>query len=380
LHCLPVNNEIKNFAPHALPFVQMNRRVSLCDVGLFFMEPKVENLFVEKFLDEKGLKIISNFNSYGKIDIKCKNNHIFSKWAKNIYKSYRCPICYYESKKISIDLINERLLKKGIKIIGEYKKSIVKTIFECSNGHQWESTPHGVMSKAGCPICAGNSKYAAMQKFIKTAKNKNYTILGKYINSHTPVEMICPNGHKTKMRPTTFYTANCIFCIGKGRGQAKEKFIKELAKENYTIVGEYVNSYKRCMVQCENGHTFLINMSKLAFGRRCVKCNGRGFDVSKTVTFYVYKMIKNKSEYVGFGITNDFKMRHATHCSMFRKHNIKWEIISTVDFLDGSKALEIETKIRKNPNIIDLGIIGFRKECLPYFEKDMVLSYISTPL
>lgn len=335
-----------------------------------------KEVFIKKFLEEKNLKIISNYNSSLKIDIKCENNHVFSKWARNILKCYRCPICYYESKKISIDIINERLLKKGIKIIGEYKKSIIKTLFECSYGHQWESTPHGVMSKAGCPICAGNSKNAAMQNFIKTAKSKNYTIVGKYINSHTPVEMICPNGHKIKKRPTNFYYSNCIFCIGKGKGQAKQKFIKELANKNYKIVGEYVNAAKKCMVQCEFGHTFYINMSKLAMGRGCVVCRGRGFDVSKMVTFYVYKIIKNKIEYIGFGVTNNFKSRHSRHCSMFRKYEIEWEVVSTVDFLDGKKALEIETKIRKSPNIIDLGVSGFRKECLPYFEKNMVLSYI----
>lgn len=75
--CLSVNNEIKNFAPHALPFAHTSGRISLCVVGHFFME---KEYWVESPICKDNY-FVSNLGR-----VKNKNGNIIKPYlAKNGY-------------------------------------------------------------------------------------------------------------------------------------------------------------------------------------------------------------------------------------------------------------------------------------------------------
>jgi hypothetical protein len=54
----------------------------------------------------------------------------------------------------------------------------------------------------------------AKQNFLENINNLGGTVIGEYINSHTPVELICLNGHLINTRPNNINQRNhmCRMC------------------------------------------------------------------------------------------------------------------------------------------------------------------------
>jgi hypothetical protein len=60
-------------------------------------------------------------------------------------------------KKLTKEIINERIADRGIVLIGRYKSASIKTTFQCPDGHTWDSKPNNIMNGTGCPHCAGKA-------------------------------------------------------------------------------------------------------------------------------------------------------------------------------------------------------------------------------
>ena len=60
--------------------------------------------------------------------------------------------------RLTKEQVNDRIVDRGLVLIGDYINAATKTTFRCDKGHEWEASPDNVMNAGtGCPICAGNT-------------------------------------------------------------------------------------------------------------------------------------------------------------------------------------------------------------------------------
>jgi hypothetical protein len=102
--------------------------------------------------------------------------------------------------RLTKDTVNERIADRGIRLIGEYVNNRTKTLFQCSEGHRWEATPGAVMSVSGCPHCAGVvplSKQVVNQRIA----DRGIRLIGEYVNNQAKTLFQCSEGHNWEAPP-----------------------------------------------------------------------------------------------------------------------------------------------------------------------------------
>lgn len=90
-------------------------------------------------------------------------------------------------------------LNSGIVPLGEYSGTHSKLLFQCKDGHTWQSTPHDILDGYGCPYCAGNKVLKGFNDLWTT--NPDIAVLLKDHNvgyeisrgSHRKVDWVCPS-------------------------------------------------------------------------------------------------------------------------------------------------------------------------------------------
>jgi len=60
--------------------------------------------------------------------------------------------------KLTASNINERLIGRYVHLVDGCDGSSVKALFECDLGHQWAAKPYSVLSGTGCPHCSNRVK------------------------------------------------------------------------------------------------------------------------------------------------------------------------------------------------------------------------------
>jgi hypothetical protein len=182
----------------------------------------------------------------------------------------------------------------GGTIIGEYKGSKIKVDCICKNGHSCKPIPNGIQQEEGmCRICAGNDSgrdpETAKDNFLENINNLGGTVTGEYINSSTPVECICQNGHPCNPKPNRIQQGNgmCIICTGRDPETAKDNFYKSIKKQGGTVTGEYINSSTPVECICSKGHPCNPRPGDIQQGHGMCGCcsNSRGY--SKTAILWL---------------------------------------------------------------------------------------------
>lgn len=135
-----------------------------------------------------------------KVKIGCKEHGVFEQtYSKHVFSKTGCPSC--NPKKIL--LTPQQFIERAENIHGkkydyslvEYKGANKKVSISCPvhGMFQQDYTSH-VLSKCGCPSCAGNNQLTT-QDFVQRAKrihgnNYDYSLV-HYKNAHEKVKIIC---------------------------------------------------------------------------------------------------------------------------------------------------------------------------------------------
>ena len=103
------------------------------------------------------------FNQTTKLNFVCSKGHSFLMRASVIKRGAWCTTCQKEqnlekiknkySQKVIADLKRRCEQKNGKIISGNYINNRSKFIFECSQGHQWETYPYLIIKGHWCKVC-----------------------------------------------------------------------------------------------------------------------------------------------------------------------------------------------------------------------------------
>lgn len=163
----------------------------------------------------------------------------------------------------------------------EYRGSDSKVCVICPTHGEFWPTANNHIRGSGCPQCVGRT--VTKERFIEKAREVHgdkydYSKV-EYVNSMTPVTIICPNHGEFMLTPTSHLCGNgCSECSGNVR-LTTERFIRkarELYGDKYDyskaqVVGN--NKTKVCVI-CRTHGEFWVSPNAHLRGSECPTCYG----------------------------------------------------------------------------------------------------------
>ena len=201
----------------------------------------------------------------------------------NFLRNRRCPKCSGKIKVTTESFKNKifYLVKDEYEVLGKYKLANTKIKMKhvvC--GDIFEMTPNNFLSGKRCPLCAGNKKKTTdifKQEVYELVKNE-YEVIGEYVNGNTHIKMLHTKcNFQWEITPNAFLHGHgCPKCAGnlKRTTESFKKLIYDLEKEEYSVLGEYVNSNTKILMKHNAcGYQWeVIPESIIQGGTRCPKC------------------------------------------------------------------------------------------------------------
>ncbi|MCK4527909.1 hypothetical protein KAW18_11105 [candidate division WOR-3 bacterium] len=176
--------------------------------------------------------------------------------------------------KLTIDFVKSEFEKKGWTCVSdEYIDAHSKLEYICPEGHhgsiRWGNWQQG----QGCSVCAGNAKLT-LEFIQKNFEGVGYKLTStKYINSLSKLGYICPNGHKHSITWAHWQQGQrCPTCAGITK--LTLGFIqRDFEKDDYKLTStKYINSLSKLGYICPNGHKHSITWGNWQQGYRCPTC------------------------------------------------------------------------------------------------------------
>ncbi len=171
-----------------------------------------------------------------------------------------------------------------------YTKAIVKVEIICLEHGKFLQTPNSHLNGHGCKKCAqietGIHFALGKQEFIKRAEaihGKKYIYTKSvYVNSNTPLEIICPEHGSFYQRPINHYKQKdgCPKCANVLNGVNKRKTLEDFIKGSQKVHGslydyslsEYTTSSTKIKIGCKkHGYFFMVPDNHLQ-GQGCAEC------------------------------------------------------------------------------------------------------------
>ena len=242
--------------------------------------------------DKYDYSKVNYVNRKAKIIIICPIHGEFLQSPGNHLSGAGCPECGRIRTINSRRLTTEEFIKRAREIHGDkydyskvnYINSITPVTIICPVHGEFKQRPDNhIFGKTGCPYCNGGMKYT-QEEFIKRAKEVHgdkydYSKVN-YIDSITPVTIICPIHGEFEQKPVYHLSGNgCSMCSGTKK-LTNEEFI-ERAKG---ILGDgfgfektnYIDINTPVIITCPiHGDIQKIPHHILSLHSGCPYCNGR---------------------------------------------------------------------------------------------------------
>lgn len=166
--------------------------------------------------------------------------------------------------------IDKRLKSRSVKRIGNYVNMKTKLEFECKKcGHEFCSNAGAIIiNEQGCPKCAGQLR--TTQDVIDDIKNKPFDFIDNYRGSTIKYKFKCNCGNvfTDTYNNAIIRKTGCGKCknvsiednerlFSKSTKKSYNKFVQIMNNNNYSIVGEYINSRTKIEIKCEK-HDFIL--------------------------------------------------------------------------------------------------------------------------
>ena len=178
-------------------------------------------------------------NSSTKIKILCRIHGAFSALPGNHTQGSGCPTCGGVGRKTTADFINQASEVHDDKYgysLTQYKNSHTKVKITCPEHGTFSQAPTDHLSGKGCRDCSGNVvkpvEVFIAQAGISHGDKYDYS-LTQYKNSHTKVEIICPeHGVFTQIPTSHLRGTGCPSCAVRGFVPHNRSFVYVLMSQD----------------------------------------------------------------------------------------------------------------------------------------------------
>lgn len=231
----------------------------------------------------------------------------------------------------------ERLAQLGAVLLEPgWRGATARYACRCPAGHLCSVSPHKLGGgRRLCIECPKGAGLTAEQKFRDAVARAGGVVSGEYVDTRTPVEVTCPEGHKNTPFPTGVIQGRgiCRVCAGKSPAESERRFRALVTALGGSCPGVWTDSATPIRCICAAGHECWPQPWSVMRGQGMCRFCSRPWDA-----FYV---VASESA-VKFGITaGDPRPRLRTHAS----HGYT-RVIRVATGLPGTLALETEDAVK----------------------------------
>jgi hypothetical protein len=347
---------------------------------LIFMGKLFTKEFINEKIKDRKIFLIGEYKtSHKRVLYKCEKGHEWMGVTSNILRGWGCPSCAGRSPLEAAKKVEDVAKQRKYKVLVPYTRSKIPLTLECEYGHVFKIKADKLRIGQGCNIC-GSCKNLKTDIFHQrmAIKNTGIVALDPIKNNSEKIRFRCKNGHEFKTSPAILLMGcGCEICSG--RRLSIEDVKSRLLSRGIELIGNYSNTTSKANLRCKEGHTWSAVITHLINNRKgCPYCTPHGFKPNLPATFYLFLLIVNGQSIVGIGVTNNFKTRQIQHRYAFKKAEIKWTLLQKIYFESGAKARELEQAILAGQPTINIGISGFKRECLPVEMMPFIQSKIAS--
>ena len=236
---------------------------------------------LQKIIEIRDGKCLGSIiSSKTKVLWKCSEAHTWEATPAKSMNGRWCPICGKKNaakkRRLNIAEMQEIAENRGGKCLTEtYIKNHKKLLWECSQGHRWEATPHNIKWGTWCPTCAGKKKLS-IEDMQYIAKERGGKCLSEtYINSHTKLLWECSQGHRWEAPYGNIQQGHwCRKCSGSAKKSIRNMHELAMRRGGFCISKIYSDMHTPLLWQCLNGHKWKAKPNFIQQGRWCPECAG----------------------------------------------------------------------------------------------------------
>lgn len=168
---------------------------------------------------------VKYLGTHSKAKWKCEKGHEWEAVPKSIKKGHWCPYCNGRLREgNTLEEISAIARSKGGQCLSISVQNLKEKLsFICSNGHSFETSSDGILyTNKWCPYCAKNKLVDPMADMHEHAKLKGGKFLSTvYVNSTAPLMFECGDGHtwNTTYSSIRHRKSWCPKCHNKKKGQ-----------------------------------------------------------------------------------------------------------------------------------------------------------------
>jgi hypothetical protein len=237
------------------------------------MTSGLDEILASKSIKRMG-EYVSTQTKIGMLCLVCEHSWN-GKPAGILYSDTGCPSCN-KSIRLTNEEVDRRLVGRNIKRLDAIINAHTKIRFQCEiDDRIWVAVPSMVISKTGCPTCAGLEKLTN-EIIDERLIGRNIIRLGQYDGNKIPFECQCLKcQHVWMANSNNLFSSNsgCPDCAGLAPLSNAEIDIK-LEGRNIKRIDDYKNNHTpmlfRCLVdQCE---WITVSKSIIINGTGCPVC------------------------------------------------------------------------------------------------------------
>lgn len=230
---------------------------------------------MQQLATRRGGKCLSKeyINTDTKLLWECKQGHQWTATPSGIKRGNWCPYCA-GTVKLTIEDMQQIAERRGGRCLSPtYINTRTELLWQCAQGHQWETTPKSIMRGTWCPHCAGRKK-STIQEMQQIAKRRGgYCLSTTYKTRRTKLIWQCAQGHLWKATPHSIMHGSwCPHCTGVRKGTIEEMQRIAEGRGGRCLSPAYTNSKTKLVWQCAQEHQWEATPSNIKRGHWCPHC------------------------------------------------------------------------------------------------------------
>lgn len=210
------------------------------------------------------------------------------------------------TKKLSNEIVDDRLKDRPIKRLGNYVNAQYPITFQClveTCNHIWNAKPYNVtgLNKSGCPMCSKYNRPVFNSYVDEKLQGKNIRRISEYKGMQEYMTFECLiDGHVWNAKPYTIVNCNqgCSVCAKRNKHRTNDYVDDFIKDKDFIRIGEYIDTFTRINWQCKiDGHVWCTTFTEIRRGSGCPMCRNKHEKHLKNILIFEFGLLDIKSQY-----------------------------------------------------------------------------------
>lgn len=206
---------------------------------------------------------------------ECGEGHRWETTAVVVLKGSWCPQCRYRPPD-TVARLKAIARERGGRCLSDvYVPTPPGMRWRCASGHEWNATPAHVRRGTWCPQCVYNERRTLADMQVLAARHGGTCIAREYLGHDTSIRWACAQGHCFAIRPRCVRQGQWCPVCNKGETTWSRALAFAQARDGACLSRGRPDAHSSVRWRCSAGHQWTSNAYRVAGGTWCPRCAGR---------------------------------------------------------------------------------------------------------